>query len=397
MKVILFDPFAGAAGDMVIGSLLDLGADSALVAEAMRSVVGEPGFIRVDRAGISAVQVKTHAEVHHRTLDEVLERLRESVAPPEAKAMAERVFLRIHRAEEKIHGKSVHFHEVGADEGLADVVGACTAVWSLQADGTAVLPIALGRGYSNGSHGTFPIPAPATVAILSESGLSSMVGTGERELCTPTGAALLSEFSTMNPAELGPFVTDAVGYGAGSRNPAGTPNVLRAMLVKTQSSTQEDRVDILETSVDDVTGETLAYALSRLMAEGARDASAIPALMKKGRSGHLIRVICRPEYTDQLAGVMAQELGTLGIRCLPSVHRFIAERTIERIAVVLREKEYMFDVKCGWSKGMIYTLKVEYEQARGVAEELGLPLLQVSAAVEAAARRTLGDRGVLRL
>jgi pyridinium-3,5-bisthiocarboxylic acid mononucleotide nickel chelatase len=395
MKVILFDPFAGAAGDMVIGSLLDLGADAGLVTAAMRSVVGEPEIIRVDRAGISAVQVKTHAPVHHRTLDEVLERLSESVAPEQAKKMAERVFHRIHRAEEKIHGKSVHFHEVGADDAIADVVGACTAIWSLKADGIAVLPIALGRGYAVGSHGTFPIPAPATLGILSESGLASMVGTEERELCTPTGAALLAEFSTISPRDLGPSVTNAVGYGAGSRNPTGKPNVLRAVLIETQTPLLEDRVDILETSVDDVTGETLAYALARLMAEGARDASAISALMKKGRSGHLIRVICRPEYTDHLSGVMAQELGTLGIRCIPSVHRFIAERTIEKVSVVIREKEYMFDVKCGWSGEKIYTLKVEYEQARAVAEELGLPLQQVSATVEAAARNILRDRGVV--
>jgi len=159
-------------------------------------------------------------------------------------------------------------------------------------------------------------------------------GGEERELCTPTGAALLSEFSTIRPDELGPASIRAVGYGAGSRNPAERPNVLRAMLLETEEDNRgSDRIDILETNVDDVTGEMLTYTLGRLMEEGARDATAIPVLMKKGRSGHTVRVISPPAATGHLTAVMARELGTLGIRCLPMVHRAVAERTIESVKV----------------------------------------------------------------
>ena len=395
MMILLFDPFNGAAGDMIIGTLLDLGADEGLVRAAMRSVVGEPTIERVDRSGIRAVQVRAHAPVHHRTLDEVLDRVAKSDAPTPAREMARRVFLRIHRAEESIHGKGAHFHEVGADDAIADVVGACTALSSLAPDGVAVRPVALGRGFAVGAHGTFPIPAPATVAILAESDLATVPGDEERELCTPTGAALLAEFSTVRPESLGPAAIEAVGYGAGSRNPPGSPNVLRSMLLSTQEHDGGDRVDILETNVDDVTGEALAYTIGRLMEEGARDANATPVVMKKGRSGHLVRVICCPDATDRLIGVMARELGTLGIRCIPMVHRSIAERTVEAVTVTIRGKETTIDVKCGWSGGKIISFKAEYEQAAACARETGLPFREVAGTVEAAARRLFIERGVL--
>lgn len=395
MNILLFDPFNGAAGDMIIGSLLDLGADEGLVRAAMRSVVGEPTVERVDRSGIRAVRVEAHAPVHHRTLDEVLDRVAESDAPAPAREMARRVFLRIHRAEESIHGPGAHFHEVGADDAVADVVGACTALHSLDVDGVAVLPVALGRGFAVGAHGTFPIPAPATVAILAGSDLATVPGGEERELCTPTGAALLAEFSTVRPEDLGPRAIRAVGYGAGSRNPPGRPNVLRSMLISTEGEIHGDRVDILETNVDDVTGEALAYTIGRLMEEGARDASAVPVVMKKGRSGHLVRVVCRPDATDRLISVMAAELGTLGIRCIPMVHRAVAMRTVEPVTVTIRGSERTIDVKCGWSGGKITSFKAEYEQAAASARELGVPLREITGTVEAAARRLFVERGVL--
>jgi uncharacterized protein (TIGR00299 family) protein len=395
MNILLFDPFSGAAGDMIIGSLLDLGADEEPVRRAMRSVVGEPTIERVDRSGIGAVQVTTHAPVDHRTLDEVLDRVARSEAPAPARELARRVFLRIHQAEESVHGPGAQFHEVGADDAIADVVGACTALHSLDVDGVAVLPVALGRGFAVGAHGTVPVPAPATVAVLARSDLQTVQGDEDRELCTPTGAALLAEFATIRPEEIGPATIRAVGYGAGSKNPPGRANVLRSMLLEREGRGVGDQVDILETNVDDVTGETLGYTLERLMEEGARDASAIPAVMKKGRSGHLVRVVARPDTTAHLMGVMARELGTLGVRCIPMVHRAIAERTVEPVNVSFRGQEWRVDVKCGWASGKITSFKPEYDQVAACARELGLPLREVAGAVEAAARHQFIERGVL--
>jgi uncharacterized protein (TIGR00299 family) protein len=305
--------------------------------------------------------------------------------------MARRVFLRINAAEEQVHGAHAHFHEVGADDAIADVIGACTALASFAVNGVLVLPIALGRGTATGSHGTFPVPAPATVAILAGSGLATIPGDDEHELCTPTGAALLAEFSSSLPiAPPEAYTILSVGYGAGTRDSPRTPNVLRAMVVETitGSSTPltQDTVDVLETNVDDVSGEVIAHALTQFMDAGARDASASPIIMKKGRPGFLIRVICGEEASVQMAALMARELGTLGIRCTPAVHRFIAERTIEEIEVTIAGQKRKMPVKCGWMNNEIYTLKAEFGNARDWAAELGIPVRDVLSAIEDAAR-----------
>ncbi|MDD1658010.1 MAG: LarC family nickel insertion protein, partial [Methanomicrobiales archaeon] len=272
MRVLLFDPFHGAAGDMVTGALLSLLPDRAPVIRAMASVVGEPDVTGVDRAGIRALLVRTRAGKGHRTLEEVEARVREADAPAPAKEMAIRVFRRIHDAEARVHGGVVHFHEVGADDAVADVVGACTALHLLDPDGVAVRPVALGSGMVRGSHGTLPVPSPATAAILAASSLLAVSGQEEGELCTPTGAALLSEFATLPPLWAEPARILATGYGAGSMDPEGTPNVLRALLLDTPGDPAGDRVDVLETNVDDVTGEVVAHAIGLLMEAGARDA-----------------------------------------------------------------------------------------------------------------------------
>jgi uncharacterized protein (TIGR00299 family) protein len=389
MRVLVFDPFHGAAGDMIIGALLDCGADKKCVMRAMQSVIAKPGITEVNRAGIRAVKIDTHATPAQRTLSEVLQRLDGAAAdvPPEALAMAKRVFKRINDAEEQVHGAHAHFHEVGADDAIADVIGACTALYSLRVDSVAVMPITPGRGTGIGSHGTFPIPAPATAEILRQSTLIIRQGDEEGELCTPTGAALLAEFSTTASMDFGTYSVKAIGYGAGTRNPAKIPNVIRAMIVETTGDAgtlSQDTVDILETNVDDVSGEVIAHAITRSLEAGARDASAIPIIMKKGRPGFLIRVICSGDLSVNLAEVMARELGTLGIRCFPAVHRFIAERTIEYIDVEISGNRRTMPVKFGWMRGGVYTLKAEFDQARDWATELHMPVREVLLAIERA-------------
>jgi len=387
MRLLIFDPFHGAAGDMITGALLDCGADEALVLMAMRTVVAEPAISRVTRAGIRAVKVDTHATPAHRTFEEVMERLDTAAhhIPAPALAMAARVFERIRKAEEEVHGARTHFHEVGADDAIADIVGACTALHTLGVEGVRILPVTTGHGTATGSHGAFPIPAPATALILKDAGLTAVSGNHIGELCTPTGAALLAEFATLAAPEPAAYTILAVGYGAGTRDPHHAPNVVRAMLVDssvTAGSLGEDTVDILETNVDDVSGEVVAHAMGRFMEAGARDASAAPLLMKKGRPGFLIRVISLPETSAALARLMALELGTLGIRCIPAVHRFIADRTVEEVEVVIAGQARTMPVKCGWMHGRIYTLKAEFDPARDWAAELKIPVRDVIRAVE---------------
>jgi len=385
---------------MITGALLDCGADQERVVRAMASVVAEPAVTRVTRAGISALRVETRATPAHRTLAEVMERI-ESTAeavPEDALIMARKVFERIHAAEEVVHGRHPHFHEVGADDAIADVIGACTALYTLGVEGVAVLPVALGRGTGSGSHGTFPIPAPATAAILNGSGLAVFPGVDDGELCTPTGAALLAEFSTVHMDDISRYSITASGYGAGSRDSHRVPNVLRAMVVEAVPAGAgflqgHDSVDILETNVDDVNGEVIAHALARFMEAGARDASAIPLIMKKGRPGFLIRVIGTRETSSSMAVLMARELGSLGIRCIPSVHRFIADRTNVHFDVTIGAHRRSMPVKCGWMDGEIYTLKAEFDDARDWAGEIGVPVQVVLQAVEEAGwRQVCGSR-----
>ena len=375
MRYLLFEPFHGAAGDMVTGALLSIGADQETVADAMRSVVSDPTFSDVDRAGIKAVRVETHATKSSRTLDEVITRVKGARAPGPAIEMAERVFVRLSKAEQSVHGSCAHFHEVGADDAIADVIGACTALYLLKPDGVAVTPVAVGGGAVTGSHGMMPVPAPATMAILKESELECTPGCQEDgELCTPTGAALLAEFVTINPEGIGPVNVTGIGYGAGSRDTPGIPNVLRAAMLEKDPYLGTDSVDVLETNVDDVSGEIIGNAIAVLMTAGARDASAIPCMMKKGRGGYLVRVICRAEDSGRLAGVMASELGTLGVRCIPSLHRFIARRTIEMVRLDIRGTSIEVPVKCGWMGDRCYTIKAEFDAARTQADKLDLPV-----------------------
>ncbi len=399
MRVLILDPFHGAAGDMVTGALLDCGADESLVVRAMQSVVAEPEITHVTRAGIRAVKVDTRATPAHRMLSDVFKQLDEAAprVPGPALAMTRRVFERINAAEEEVHGAHTHFHEVGADDAIADVIGACTALHSLEVDGVRVLPVTVGHGTVAGSHGTFPVPAPATAVILRTSGLVSVPGNHMGELCTPTGAALLAEFATMAVAEPAAYMIRAVGYGAGTRDPHHAPNVLRAMIVQTTGSgasraMPEDCVDILETNVDDVSGEVIAHAITRFMEAGARDASATPVIMKKGRPGFLIRVISLPETSVPLAELMARELGTLGIRCIPAVHRFIAERTIEEVVVEISGIRRKVPLKCGWMNGSVYMVKAEFGPARDWATELNLPVRDVLRSIEDAGWKAIKTR-----
>ena len=387
MRYLLFNAFHGAAGDMVTASLLSLGADHELVRKAMQSVVSEPSIEYVTRNGIRAVKVETHASPERRTLDEVLEKVREAEAPPAAIEQAVRIFKRIADAEETVHGRNPHFHEVGADDAIADVIGACTALYSLDPDGISVSELALGGGTIHTAHGILPVPAPATMAILSSSRIPVHFGKPEDgELCTPTGAALLAEFCTMAHTETGASNVKGVGYGAGSRESETTPNVLMAVLLETEGGMSGDSVDILETNIDDVSGEVIGNAIQVLMDLGAKDVSAIPCIMKKGRAGFLIRVICRCEDSGMLAKAMAEELGTLGVRCIRSVHRFIADRSEEIVAVDIAGQRREVPVKCGWMDGRCYMLKAEFDTVRELAAGSGIPSREIASIIMERAR-----------
>lgn len=398
MKILLFDPFNGIAGDMIIGALIAAGADSEAVRSAMSSVVAEPDFKSVVKHGITAVKVETNAERTHRNLDDVIEIVLRSSASKEVKDMAVRVFHRINAGETAVHGTVTHFHEVGADDAIADVIGACTAFLSINPDAVAVRPINLGCGYIHVEHGTMPVPGPATAEILKKSGLETFMDTDTEtgELCTPTGAALISEFVAYRSgadsetagetaAAMPPCMPHgkiiASGYGAGTKDLPRSANVLRAMILESDSR-EENFVDILETNVDDVTGEVLSYTMQRIMDAGARDVSAAPLLMKKGRCGYLVRVICVPGTADKFVQILSEELGTLGIRHIKAVHRSILHRTFEEVKLLINDETYLINVKIGWIDDAPATFKAEFEDVKKCALKTGMPMKNIAAMAE---------------
>jgi uncharacterized protein (TIGR00299 family) protein len=377
MLTIVFDPFHGAAGDMIISSLLDLGADEEEVITAMESVVAKPSLKRVNKCGISALYINTHAEKISRTPEEVYSIVKTASAPKNAVKMALSVFRRIAEAEEKIHGHCPHFHEVGADDAIADVIGACTAFLSFNPDMVFVMPVKTGTGFVRSAHGIIPVPAPATMEIMCRGKLRYLHSDEKCELLTPTGAALLSEFSSYAGTDRPPEGRIlSTGYGAGTADTEDIPNVLRVYTVESEQN-EENIVDILETNVDDTTGENIAYLIRKLMNSGARDVSAIPAIMKKGRPGHLLKVICSPKDSEKFVGILCDELGTLGIRHFKSVHRTAIMRMFEKIELNSGEKKYSVTIKAGIKENRIISLKPEYDDIKIIAENTGIPLQEV--------------------
>ncbi|MEA5037324.1 Pyridinium-3,5-bisthiocarboxylic acid mononucleotide nickel insertion protein [bioreactor metagenome] len=386
MRILVLDPRFGAAGDMILGALLSLGADKDFVLRSV-STVSKPDITEVTRAGIPATYIRTNTGKSSRNLQEILEIISAADAPEKAREVAKQVFYRIQKAESHVHQtEHVHFHEVGADDAISDILGSVTALLSLNVDGVHILPVSVGSGTLKCSHGIMPVPAPATTEILKASALSVSLGSFDGELCTPTGAALLATFQEIFGTEIHTGRLISSGSGAGTRDPADHPNVLLAYIIDTEETASD--VDVLETNVDDISGELLASVLSTMMKEGARDASVLPIVMKKGRPGHLIRVVSLPADSARLAKILACETGSLGIRCIPMVHRFVAGRTISTEHVVINEKVYSVDVKTACMDGVIYSRKAEFDDLQRIAESSGVSVRTVKRIVEEDAWKT---------
>jgi|Deesub1362B_J571_1020462.scaffolds.fasta_scaffold00127_24 hypothetical protein len=391
MRALVFDPFSGASGDMIVASLLDVGADKKRVVSSMESIKGvKVELRRVVKKGISSLKLDVLCQDSHtRKFQDITEELQSIRIEEEIKEEAIKIFEKLARAEARVHGVSIdemHFHEIGAKDAMADVIGAVVAIKSLSPERILSLPANAGAGFVEMNHGLYPVPAPATSEILRDSKLLIKGGPIEKELLTPTGAAILSHFVNSSVNFLPQMRIEAVGYGAGSLE-LPFPNVLRALLGELDSMLLEDDVVILETNVDDITPEVLAHFAEDLMSSGALDVSVIPATMKKGRSGHLIRVIAKPHEISRISRKMVEDLGTLGIRILPVKHRLIAIRRIEKIRIELGGKEYEVSVKIASDlEGKVLGVSPEYEDCKRVHEETGIPLKDVMKLVEEFAR-----------
>ena len=398
-KILVLDPFSGASGDMFIGSLLGLGANKKLVKEAMESAADVTVSISEVKQGLlSAIKVEVvqHSDTR-KTYARMVEQIESAGLPGQVEQDVLGILELMGKAESRVHGTSLdelHLHEMGQQDAVADIVGAVSAFHNLELPRSRVLcmPVSVGGGYVDTAHGLLPVPAPATLSILDSSNLVWRGGPVEHELLTPTGAAILAyltgKYGSTCP-EYPQMTSSVTGYGAGSKE-TGMPNVLRSVLGGLDAGLAVDHVEMLETNVDDVTGEVVGYLIQELMDDGALDVSVIPATMKKGRSGFLIKVVCRSEDTSRLAYKIIAVTGSLGVRLIPVRHRLTARRRMMEVGIQAAGRPYQVQVKVGCdNSGNVLNISAEFEDCKRIAQETGLQMKDLMRRAEESARMHL--------
>jgi pyridinium-3,5-bisthiocarboxylic acid mononucleotide nickel chelatase len=385
--VVIIDPQqAGISGNMVIGALVNLGIDAENLTDIMEYYGSYFGDVKVKirevkKSGIFAtfadVKCSDHEPIAYKNLLNTLDGIRHEKVNSLILKFAKNTFKTIAEVESKIHGldkDKIHFHEVGAADAVADVMGSAYGFNELGFYDQKVygLPTALGGGRIRIQHGDLSVPAPATLEILKN--IPVVGGPVEYELTTPTGAAILvnivDEFSYFYPI----IINRRIGYGAGKMD-LQIPNILR--IINGDSPVKTDEVSILETNLDDVTGEIVGHTFNRLLEVGALDVTAIPTITKKNRPGQLLRVITRQSDCDTVAETIMRETGSLGVRVLPYVHRNIASRKIVPIKIIINGKEEDVRIKVGMIGDEIINYSPEFEDAKKISNETGLPLKDV--------------------
>jgi pyridinium-3,5-bisthiocarboxylic acid mononucleotide nickel chelatase len=368
------DAFSGISGDMLVGALADAGADQPAIVEALASL--ETGavlsFERVKRGGIGATKFHVAvAETHaHRHLAHILKLIEKAALPERARQNAAAVFQRLGEVEAAVHQMPldrVHFHEVGAADSIADIVGACVAFELLGVTSVVSSPLNVGSGTAQTAHGTLPVPAPATAALLVGKPIYSEGPAVE--LTTPTGAALAVTLAR-GFGVLPPMKVAGMGYGAGGRDFPDRANVLRVILGEETGALEATTVSVLEANIDDLSPQILAYAMERLLEKGALDVTLQAIAMKKNRPGTLLRVLARPEDREAMAQVIFAETSTLGLRMYPAERRVQARRWVE---VETPHGQVRMKVS---GEG---AYAPEYEDCRRVAQESGVALKEVIA------------------
>jgi uncharacterized protein (TIGR00299 family) protein len=387
-RIVYFDCFSGAGGDMLLGALLDAGLPLArLQAELDKLHLKgyELTLERQVRHGIagSKLHVRDTLGAHPaRHPQDVYTLIETSSLPPEVKARSRAVLARLARAEARVHGipeDEIHFHEIGAVDSIVDIVGVVAGLHVMDVTAVHASPLPLGSGFVEIEHGRVPVPAPATLTLLSEVGAPTVPHPAQTELLTPTAAALLAELARFQRP---PMKVQAVGIGFGDKN-FPWPNGLRVWLGEPfhPVQTEADQVVLLECNLDDVTGEILGYAMERLFAAGALDVWFTPIFMKKNRPATMLSVLAPAGEAETLGLILLRETPTLGLRITPPLHRWKTGRRVREVQTAwgaVRVKEKLFG-------GEILAAAPEYEDCARIAREHGVPLAEVYAAVQAAA------------
>ena len=330
-RVGWLDLGSGVSGDMLLGALVGAGVPPATLSAALEPL-GLPITLRredVRRGGLAAVQVHVDVPAEdqpHRTWADVRDLLDRLTEP--LRSSASDVFAALARAEAAVHGvpaDDVHFHEVGALDAVADVVGVCAGVAALGLDRLVASPIALGSGSVRTSHGRLPVPGPAVLALLADASAPAHGGPAGEELATPTGVALVTSLAS-GYGPLPPMRPTRTGTGAGGRDPADRPNVVRLVVGEALAAESPQQVVVLETNVDDLDPRAWPAVLADLLAAGALDAWLTPVLMKKGRPAHVVSALAEPVAVPAVRAVLFRETTTLGVRESGVARQVLARR-----------------------------------------------------------------------
>jgi uncharacterized protein (TIGR00299 family) protein len=386
--VAWFHCFAGIAGDMALGSLLDAGADVDDVREVLHRLPIDGWAIdtvATMRCGLAATHagVKVEDTSVVRTHAHIVGMIEEARLPPRIRQRALATFGMLAEVEGALHRRhpsQVHFHEVGGLDAIVDVVGTATALELLGVDVVRASEVATGTGMIRAAHGLLPNPAPAVVGLLAAVEAPTYGRDTPLELTTPTGAALLAALAGRGGfGPLPAMSVQAVGYGAGTRELDGLPNVTQVVIGRAHE--REDvggqPLAVLEANVDDATGETLAHAVTALLAAGAVDAWVAPVVMKKGRPGHVISALCDLALADTIGAVLVAETGSLGVRATRT-DRWAAPRTFQQVTV----DGHAVRVKISPGR-----TKAEFDDAARVASIVDRPAREVVQLAEEAWRR----------
>lgn len=385
--IAYLDCVGGLAGDMLIAGLLDAGAPE----PALREIPERLGLAgidvkveRVERHGIGALHVEVRAEVRadaHRSWRTIRKQLEAADLPESIRSRAIAVFTRLAEVEGGIHGvppDDVHFHELGGEDTLIDVVGAVTLLDQLRVDRLVCSPLPLGRGVVEAAHGRIPLPAPATTALLKG---APVVGVDlQAELVTPTGAALVATLADAW-GEIPAMTLEATGYGAGTADFKERANVVRVLLGKSADARMTHDVVLLETNLDDLTPELIPDAMGRCFAAGALDVWTAPITMKKGRPGFVLAALARPEAEADVARAILEETTALGVR-VARLDRYELEREERTVRVEGGEVR----VKLGRLDGRVVNVSPEHDDCANLAGRLGVPVKSIWAGALAAAR-----------
>ena len=404
MRVLYFDCFAGAAGDMILGALLDAGLPLEELKRALGSLAVEGWDVsaeRVIKTGITATRFRVHEHAHqgsgigdqgsghhhshhphhgHHSLEEIFAAINRSALSETGKGRAIHMFNRLGEAEAAIHGipiDKIHLHEVGALDSIIDIVGAVFAIEWFKADRIVCSPINVGSGMVRTEHGVFPVPAPATVSLLKNAPVySSGI---QSELLTPTGALVLTEFaSAFGP--IPPMTIEKVGYGAGDRELKETPNVVRVLVGEADATKTQDpgsktmKVAVLECEIDDMNPQIFGALMEKLYAAGALEVFYSAVQMKKSRPGTLMTIVAKPEQRDAMTDIVFKESTTIGIR-----HQELSRECLDREMVTVSTALGPVRFKVARRDGRVVNAQPEFEDLAKLSAERGIPIKDVQA------------------